>query len=285
MSSFYAKCPAKINLFLKVTSKRDDGYYALESLFAFLDLYDQLEVFQSKQFNLEINGEFGHLLDKNNNIFTKILTFFVKNYQISPNITIKITKNIPVAAGLGGGSSNAAYFIHALNKIFALNLNNKQLLQISLNFGSDIAFLLGKTAAIVQGRGEIINNYPNFRPITALLINPKVTLATSNIFANFDDQFSAKSSLNSLINSDINQLMANFGNDLEKVAIKKLPLIAQIINNCKNNGAKIARMSGSGASCFAIFDNLDDLDRAKKYFEQNHSQYFVKKLKIIDETK
>lgn len=135
-------CPAKINLFLKVTGKRNDGYHELESLLAFLDLADVLEVKKNAEFELEIDGEFAEFLDQKNNLFTKIIDFFVAEFHIEKNLHIKITKNIPVGGGLGGGSSNAAYFMKALNEIFSLQLSKEKLQEISLNFGSDIAFFL-----------------------------------------------------------------------------------------------------------------------------------------------
>ena len=114
---------------------------------------------KSDEFKLEIVGEFAGEIDKKNNLFTKILDFFVQEFQISKNLHIKITKNIPVGAGLGGGSSDAAFFMRALNEIFSLNLSVERLQKISLRFGSDIAFLLQNQAAIVKGRGEEITKF------------------------------------------------------------------------------------------------------------------------------
>ena len=170
---FQTICPAKINLFLKLLGKRSDGYHKLESLFAFLDLFDELEVKKNDEFKLEITGEFAEFIDPQNNLFTKILNFFTNNFDITKNLHIKITKNIPIGAGLGGGSSNAASFMKALNEICSLNLSKTELQKISLNFGSDIAFFFEDKASIIKGRGELIENFSKFPAITILLINPQ----------------------------------------------------------------------------------------------------------------
>jgi 4-diphosphocytidyl-2-C-methyl-D-erythritol kinase len=281
MSIFSSKCPAKINLFLKLIKKRCDGFYELESLFAFLDLADELSVKKSDHFKLEINGEFAAAIDPQQNLFTKILDFFHHQFGVSKNLHVKITKNIPVAAGLGGGSSNAAYFLRALNEIFTLNLTTLELQKISLNFGSDIVFLLQNQAAIVKGRGEIIEKFSDFAPIQALLINPKIAVSTAEIFAKFDGNFSPKTRLQNLLKENVFDLLKNFPNDLQNPAIKALPLINQILTNLKKCNATIAKMSGSGASCFAIFKNEKDRDLAEKFFMKNFPNFFIKKVQIL----
>ncbi len=277
----YFKTPAKINLFLKIVGKRFDGFHEIESLFAFLDLHDELTVKKSNNFKLEITGEFADLIDEKENLFTKILDFFAIKFSISKNLHIKIIKNIPVGAGLGGGSSNAAFFMQALNQIFALNLSKIELQKISLNFGSDIAFFFENHASIVKGRGEIIENFNEFAPISALLINPKIAISTHDIFKKFRGEFSSKISTKKLLEKNVFYLLKNFSNDLEKPAIEKLEAILEIIKNLKKNGAKIAKMTGSGATCFGIFDNEQDLNLAKTSFNKNFPSFFVKKVSIL----
>lgn len=281
MTKIIYNCPAKINLSLKLIGKTSDGYHELESLFAFLDLNDQLEVQESSQFKIEIDGEFSHLIDPKNNLLTIILDYFSHKFHISKNLHIKLTKNIPVGGGLGGGSSNAAYFMRALNEIFQLHLSKKQLQEISLNFGSDIAFLLENQASLIRGRGEIIKNFPHFSPISALLVNPKINISTKEIFTNFDEKFSAKKSDEEILRSSVFDLIKNSQNDLEKPAIKSSPIIKEILDNLTKNQALFAKMSGSGASCFAIFENEEKLQNAEMFFRQNFPLFFIKKIKIL----
>lgn len=277
--------PAKINLFLKVTGKTRENYHELESLFAFLDLADELLVEKSDKFHLEIAGDFSKYVDLKNNLFTKILDFFVTEFNISRNLKIKITKNIPVGAGLGGGSSNAAYFMKALNEIFSLQLSKEKLQEISLNFGSDIAFFFENKSSIVRGRGEIIENFSEFESIPILLVNPKIQLSTKEVFSKFSQElsgeFSEKTSNQKLQKKSIFELIENFPNDLTKAAIAKSQIIEEIINQLKKEGAKTAKMSGSGATCFAIFNNEDDLTKAQKNLISKFPNFFIRKTKII----
>lgn len=282
------KSPAKINLFLKLLGKRSDGFHDLESLFAFLDLADDLEVKKSDEFKLEISGEFAEFLDPKKNLFTKILDFFVSEFHIEKNLHIKIQKNIPVAAGLGGGSSNAAFFMMALNQIFSLNLTKKNLQKISLNFGSDIAFFFENQASIIRGRGEKIKNFPSFNPIPILLINPKIELSTKEIYEKFSVMlnsskcnFSTKIADEEIEKIPVLDLIKNFPNDLEKPAITTITTISKILSELKNYGADFSKMSGSGATCFGIFSDEEKLKSAEKNLTKKFPKFFVKKAKIL----
>jgi 4-diphosphocytidyl-2-C-methyl-D-erythritol kinase len=275
------KSPAKINLFLKLLEKKSDGFHELESLFAFLDLTDDLEVKKSDKFKLEISGEFAEFLDPKKNLFTKILDFFVSEFHIDKNLHIKIQKNIPVAAGLGGGSSNAACFMKILNEIFSLNLSKIELQKISLNFGSDIAFFFENHTSIIRGRGEKIKNFLSFNPILTLLINPKIELSTKEIYEKFDGKFSTEISNEKIEKTAIFDLIKNLPNDLEKPAIATLPLISEILSELRNFGADFAKMSGSGATCFGTFSDEETLESARKNLAEKFPKFFVKKAKIL----
>lgn len=281
MKTVFYNSHAKINLFLKLTGRRPNGFHELESLFAFLDLADFLEVSLGNNFEFIINGEFANGLVWQENIITKILDFFVTEFKISHNLKIKLTKNIPVGAGLGGGSSNAAYFIKALNEIFFLNLTKQELQKISINFGSDIAFFFEDSASIIKGCGEIIEEYKTNFNISALLINPKINLATKDVFAKFSNNFSNKISNEELQKKDIFDLIENFPNDLTKPAISIVPEIQEILQELENKQARIAKMSGSGASCFAIFSDDNHLNDAQKNLTKKLPNFFIKKVKIL----
>lgn len=278
---FAAKCPAKINLFLKVVGIRNDGYRELESLFAFVNLFDVLRVEKSTKFSLQISGEFAHLLDVKNNLLTEILDFFSREFGVEKNLKIYLEKNIPIGAGLGGGSSDAAYFMMALNEIFALGLDKKNLQKISLNFGSDIAFFFEKTASLIRGRGEVIQPFPAFEPLNALLVNPKINLSTNQVFAKCENVFSEKISDEKLLKSDALKLIKDLPNDLMQPAIELAPMIAEILRKLKESGAEIAKMSGSGSTCFGIFANDLARKKAKENFKKTFPNFLVKEVKIF----
>ncbi|OFW80726.1 MAG: 4-(cytidine 5'-diphospho)-2-C-methyl-D-erythritol kinase [Alphaproteobacteria bacterium RIFCSPLOWO2_01_FULL_40_26] len=261
--------------------KRNDGFHDLESLLAFTDLADELEVEKSNQFQIKISGKFAEFVDPKNNLLTKTLDFFATEFGITKNLYIRLKKNIPVGGGLGGGSSDAAQFMKILNKIFALNLNKNELQKISLNFGSDIAFFFEDHASIIKGRGEVIENFPSFEPIPALLVNPCVNLSTKEIFYKFGTSFSPEIPTQKLLQENVFELIKSLPNDLEKAAISTSPIISEILDTLKKSGADHAKMSGSGTTCFGIFANEKKLDEAKKTLQQKFPRFFIKKISIL----
>lgn len=279
---FHAHCPAKINLCLKLLSKRPDGYHALESLFALLDIADELTVDCSQSaLQLDISGPYAAYIDPKNNLLTQILDYFHTHFQISKNLHVSLTKNIPVGAGLGGGSSNAAFFMTALNTLFSLNLSKERLQEISLHFGSDIAFFFEGKACIVKGRGEVIEPFPAFQPIAALLVNPNIHLSTKDIFARFDGNFSAEIATSTLLQKDVLELVRELPNDTEKTAIANAPIIGDMLQDMLNQHADIAKMSGTGSTCFAIFKDEDALEMAARNLRQKYPDFLIRKTKIM----
>ncbi len=296
---FLKKSPAKINLFLKVKDLRADGYYNLESLMAFLDIYDEISVEKSQKFSLEITGEFAKFIDIDNNLFLTILKYFQQSFAISNNLKIKLIKNIPVGAGLGGGSSNACYFMILLNEIFNLNLTKKQLQKISFNFGCDIAFFFEDCAQIVGGKGDELFDYNNFTTLDSLIIYPQINLSTKQVFMEFsknkntnfqNNQFekipenknflTTNYSIPDLKNLSITQIL-QLPNDLEKPAISIAGVIYEIIENVKNFNPQFVKMSGSGSTIFAIFNDLSLLENANQNLQKIYPDFYIKTVKIL----
>ena len=268
-------CFAKINLFLQINGKRADGYHNLQSLFVPIDLYDVLHLKKSPNFSLNIIGKYQQQLSATqHNIITKIWQYFVANFQLDSHLAITLEKNIPLGAGLGGGSSNGSAFILAVNKLFSLHLNTWQLLEISLKFGSDLPFFLVGKPALVFGRGEKVLPLAQTLPkLPILLINPQINLSTALVFAK-NSNFSQPFTVNYLQNLDFMSLLA-IGNNLEDSAISLLPEIAEILTCLQKFQPLAARMSGSGSSCFAVFDNAKNCHTSYAWFCQNFPHYFV----------
>jgi len=274
------KCPAKINLFLRVLGQ-SGGYHQLESALVTINLFDDLLVEEYSKTEIIIKGPYSEKVDPKDNLFTTILDFFHKNYSISKNIKVTITKNIPVLAGLGGGSSNAAYFMIALNEIFNLSLTTEKLQELSFNFGSDIAFFIAtKNAALIKGRGEV-DKILNLEKPKILLVNPNKPLSTKDVFKNHNLTTPtntppvierSKATWQSRTFLELSQIE----NDLETTAITLLPEIKTILIELKEHNATSAKMSGSGPSCFAIFKNEEDLNTCYNHFKTNHPTYFTK---------
>ncbi|MDX1949418.1 MAG: 4-(cytidine 5'-diphospho)-2-C-methyl-D-erythritol kinase [Rickettsiales bacterium] len=284
MISFHHKFKtyAKINLFLHILGKREDNYHLLESIFYFTNCYDEISFEPSNANELEVNGRFAFKLEnlKNSNLILKIYELLQKNFpQKLPNLKFTLTKNLPVSAGIGGGSANAAGVLREVNKFFELNLDNNSLQKIGLEIGADVPACVFSKPCFVEGIGEKISEIKNFTELNILLINPLIEVATKDIFAMGFDKFSKPISIEKTDFSNSNNLikfLQNTKNDLENNAVKICPEINQIIGFLQGlEGVLIARMSGSGATCFVIFDNQENLFSAYKEVEKNFPSYWA----------
>ena len=255
---------AKINLGLKVVGKRNDNYHDLEMVMVKINLFDTLLFKLDKDIKVYCEE-----VEEKDNLVYKIACFLKEKYKPNYGIKIIINKRIPIMAGLGGGSSDAATTLTVLNKLWKLNLNCEELIKISLNFGSDIPFFIINKTSFISGRGENISPINAKKRIPLLLIKPNVGFSTKDIFSNVST-FSRKNELIELIksleNNDILNISNNLVNDLEKALdSNNKKLINDIKNDLISYGAQGALMSGSGSSVFAIFDNK--LARNKAYKE------------------
>lgn len=294
-------CPAKLNLFLRIVGQRSDHHHNLESIFFKINLFDEISVSKSSHFSVKIVGEFANLIDIDNNIFTQIFNFFSRQFKLQSAVEIKLYKNIPIGAGLGGGSSNGASFIKILNQIFELNLSSLAMHDIALKFGSDIAFFLHDSPSLVSGRGEVVEPLSNISlaftenfvkalsSCKILLINPKITLPTPQIFKNYAQKIANnKLRYSSLINRhelfkmSLANILQNFNNDLENSAFDFAPELLKIKFDLEKFLPLSAKMSGSGSSFFAIFDNEANYEKCIDFFNRNYPQYLIQQVAPIN---
>ena len=259
---------AKINLTLRVLGKSETGFHLIESITAFSDFGDEVEIFtNSSRDQLEISGPFSKDLE-GDNIVVKALEYFRKETIWTQPITIKIFKQIPVAAGLGGGSADAACVLKMLNLLAPkARVSEEKMGEIGLNLGSDVpACLSGKTLKM-EGRGEklsIIGRIPNM-PI--LLVNPNIRLSTKVVFETFSKKGLFKPT-DENANVDVEKIFKGIGcntpNDLIEPAIKLAPVIQEVLFVLRKlKGIKTVGMSGSGATCFALFEPNDTVSVLK----------------------
>ena len=259
---------AKINLTLRILGKNETGFHLIESITAFSDFGDEVEIFtNSSRDQLEISGPFSKDLE-GDNIVVKALEYFRKETIWTQPITIKIFKQIPVAAGLGGGSADAACVLKMLNLLAPkARISEEKMGEIGLNLGSDVpACLSGKTLKM-EGRGEklsIIGRIPNM-PI--LLVNPNIRLSTKAVFETFSKKGLFKPA-DENANVDVEKIFKGIGcntpNDLIEPAIKLAPIIKEVLFVLRKlKGIKTVGMSGSGATCFALFEPNDTVSVIK----------------------
>lgn len=263
---------AKINLFLHIVGKRDDGYHLLESLVVFTKYGDMITVEEASELSLEITGEFASELSafpKEKNLVWKAAIAVQKLLDKPRFAKITLTKNLPIASGIGGGSADAAATIKALCQLWKLNLSTEELNKIALQLGSDVPVCLNGRSAIMSGIGEEIEEVSFNEASYIVLINPLLALSTAEVFSEFK--------LKLTDDKNIEQR-----NDLEQIAIKKLPIIAEIITALQaTDGCVSARMSGSGATCFGLYKTKTDADSAKKKLKIIFPDFWCVSSKIL----
>ena len=264
--TFTYVAPAKVNLSLQIGNKRANGYHELASIVGFTEFGDRLTLEVSDIDQLILSGVFVSDITpqiSENLIMKAVRALRNHNYDIPP-LKITIDKQIPVGGGLGGGSTDAATIFLALNNIFKLSLSKTFLEKIALQIGADVPVCLNRNFVLMRGIGEKITAiYPPDIPMHVVLANPNFVMSTQSVFQELDKEPNRGNFVSSLENLDINQLLAE-GNNLEKPAIKIYPQIGILLNTMKKLyssnkrvGLQLIQMSGSGASCFALFEEAD----------------------------
>lgn len=263
--------PAKVNLFLHLVGRRDDGYHLIESLFAFADIGDRLRVTPAAELSLSIEGPFAAELEAaggggEENLVLKAARMLRRRTGAIEGAQISLQKRLPVASGLGGGSSDAASALLALNRVWDTGLSSTELATIALELGADVPACLSRRACLVTGIGEAITPIKNFPDLPVLLVNPLVEVNTGEIFRRFHRQGRSftKPVAGRYLDSEFQiSDLAGFQNDLQLDAIDLVPEIGTILSALSEQSeTTVTRMSGSGATCFALFDTNEARDRA-----------------------
>ena len=259
--------PAKINLFLQVTGKRADGYHDLFSLMCCVSLYDTIQLrFGGK--GIEIESAHPQVpLDKTN-LAHKAAELFYKKLGVQGGVKITIEKNIPVAAGLGGGSSNAASVLEGLNRFHSHPFPRERLMSMGLRLGADVPFFLFETPALASGIGEKLEAYPDLPKFHVVLVNPGFAVSTAEVFQNLNLGLTkCKKKLKKpsfrKTGYDVSRHLCN---DLEAVTASRYPAIRSVKKQLLEQGALGALMSGSGPTVFGLFSDPEKAAAARREF-------------------
>jgi 4-diphosphocytidyl-2-C-methyl-D-erythritol kinase len=275
----------KINIGLRILSKRDDGFHDIETIFYPVKLCDEIKIFivpTKKDHNsvyLDCNKSFLPLT-KENICYKAIENFFVA-FRIKEHFEIKfyIKKNIPVGGGLGGGSSNAAWVLKFLIGYFKINIpeNRKTILDIALSLGSDVPFFLINKPCLAEGRGEMLKLLNEFKiDYNILILNPNLHVSTKWAYENLNFQPGLRREPVLLDVNNFDTAKADlFGNDFENVVFKKYMLLKELKDELISNGALFSSMSGSGATLYGFFRREDDELLNKIYSDYKRKGYFV----------
>ena len=280
--------PAKINLYLHVTGIRDDGYHLLDSLVVFTTINDIVLIEPSNNLALINQGPFGkHLPTKSDNLVMRAAEQLQKLTGVVHGAKITLTKNLPIASGIGGGSADAAAVIRGLVHHWKIDASLHDLPNLALRLGADVPICLFGQPAFIGGIGEQINPVYALPKAPMVLVNPIVDVSTPTIFKACKPPFSLANqfvSMPTTLRDLVILLKDGRGNDLMEPAIKSEPIIGDVLQQIKmTQGCQLARMSGSGATCFGIYHTQPEADEAAKMIKNAHSQWWVVATSMISD--
>lgn len=271
---------AKINLFLHVGDKRADGYHALESLVVFADAGDTLLFEEGDDvLSLALDGPFAQGLQAEpDNLILRAARGLAKKAGVAPQAHIDLVKNLPVASGIGGGSADAAAALRGLVKLWDIDIGETELHAIAETLGSDVPVCLASRAAWMEGRGERVTPANDVPELPALLVNPGVAVPTGPVFAALKERRGTGGERPGGWKSagDLVGWLGRMSNDLEAPARILAPEVGTVLDSlraCHNLG--LARMSGSGATCFGLFTDQRAVDAAEAKIRAHHPDWWV----------
>lgn len=277
--------PAKLNLYLHITNQRPDKLHELDSLVIFIPPYDKISVKQSKVFSLNITGPYSDKLHQSGGQnLVEIATSRLANLiGIEPFVEITLVKNLPISAGIGGGSSDAAATLKALKKLWNVDLEPERTAVLARSLGADVPMCLFGKPCFVGGTGEKICPAPSLPDFGVLLVNPQVQLATIDVYKARKGSFSESGRFQSDLADarSLTEILMMRKNDLQRPAISQMPVIQYVLNSlAKLPGCNLARMSGSGATCFGLFDSEYSALRGAKILNIQNKHWWVRASKF-----
>jgi len=271
--TFTCKAYAKINLFLNVFNKTKDNLHNLKSLVCFIDLYDEIVISKSNKFSLKIKGPFKNFIKKRENIIEKTFIIFSKFTGLKTNYKILLNKKIPVSAGLGGGSADAAAVLQGLNLLNKKKIKKKDLFKLAMKIGSDVPACLYNKNVFFFGYGQILSKAPKIPPVSVLLINPYKELSTKKVFDIYKKKKLIKKS--NFVYKNFFSWILEQNNDLQKYAEKFIPEIKKMIKFLSSSkNCFFSRMTGSGPTVFGLFKKEVDANKANLLLKKNHPKWW-----------
>ena len=248
--------PAKVNLYLHVLGRRPDGYHLLDSLVVFAECGDRIEVAPAERLQLTIDGPFAADVPAGDENLVLRAAHALADEVDGPGAAIRLTKSLPVASGIGGGSADAAATLRALLRLWRVGIDGERLRRLALALGADVPMCLSGLPAFVGGIGEMIDPAPDLPAFALLLVNPRVALPTARVFAQHAGPFSQSARFDGERPADaraLARMLARRRNDLSAAAMAIAPEVATALRALAGTpGVLLSRMSGSGATCFGL---------------------------------
>lgn len=269
------KALAKINLGLDVVRRREDGYHEVRMIMQTIHLYDRLDIKRTKEPGIQIQTYLSFLPVNENNLIYKAAKLLMDEFSITDGVSVKLDKRIPVAAGMAGGSTDAAAMLIGVNRLFSLGLTKKQLMERGVQIGADVPYCIMRGTALAEGIGEALSPLPQMVKCPVLIAKPSISVSTKFVYQNLKlDDTTIHPDIDRLIDDikakNLHDIAAHMGNVLETVTIPNYPVIDEIKKHMLSNGAVGAMMSGSGPTVFGLFDDEDTAKKAYKAMRSSH---------------
>ncbi|MDZ4994194.1 4-(cytidine 5'-diphospho)-2-C-methyl-D-erythritol kinase [Clostridium perfringens] len=266
------KAYAKINIALDAIGKREDNYHLLRMIMQTVDLYDVIEIEKSNDSSISISCNKHYVPTDERNLAYKAAVLFRENFNIKDGVKISIKKNIPVAAGMAGGSTNAAAVLVIMNKLFNVNASLEELKELGLKIGADVPYCIEGGTALCEGIGEIITPLKPFENKILVVLKPNFGVSTKEVYTNLDinkirKHVNIEELIEAMKNDDLNYVAKNMKNVLENVTLKKHSVLKAIKEDMRRSGALGAMMSGSGPTVFAFFNDMLTAQRAFEFLK------------------
>ena len=279
IEALHSPAPAKINLFLHVGEKRPDGYHALQSLVVFTRLGDELSLSPASGLTLDLKGPFAGVLQREtDNLVLKAARALQAQAGVTQGAAISLCKNLPVASGIGGGSSDAAAALRGLARLWGLKMCPGALRKIGEGLGSDVPVCIACAPQWMEGRGEILTELPPLPELPILLVNPGVGVPTGKVFAALKVRRGTALPLPPKLETpaELVGYLKDTSNDLEAPARAVAPVIGEVLDVlASQDGVLLSRMSGSGATCFALFGSDEAALQAARSIGEQHKSWWT----------
>ena len=273
------KAYGKINISLDVVGKREDGYHLLKMIMQNVDLYDSLS-FQKCNKGINISCNKPYIPTDEKNLVYKAAQLFMDTYHIHEGINIYLKKNIPVAAGMAGGSADAAAVLKALPQIFKIDVDINELMKLGVKIGADVPYCIMGGTALCEGIGEIITPLKPFKNQILVLVKPNFGVSTKEVFKNLDVTKIFKHPdtdeiINAMEQENVEAVCNGMKNLLENVTLRKYPVLKRIKEDMIKMGAMGSMMSGSGPTIFAFFDDMLKAQRCYDKFKIQYKEIYL----------
>ena len=269
------KALAKINLGLDVVRRREDGYHEVRMIMQTIQLYDRLDIKRTQEPGIQIQTNLSFLPVNENNLIYKAAKLLMDEFSITDGVSVKLDKRIPVAAGMAGGSTDAAAMLIGVNRLFSLGLTKRELMERGVQIGADVPYCIMRGTALAEGIGEALSPLPPMVKCPVLIAKPSISVSTKFVYQNLKlDDTTIHPDVDRLIDDikakNLHDIAAHMGNVLETVTIPNYPVIDEIKKHMLSNGAVGAMMSGSGPTVFGLFDDEDTAKKAYKAMRSSH---------------